>query len=304
MASIGTLISCLVVMSLFLEAKSQIESFVKVDCKSSVVGHYGTDTVLECVIRTQKHITDTKIVAVTWKFNGQDTPVLFFHERSTRNLPGFQFAEASWGDRNMNVSLRITKTKLSHAGEYKCSVMTDRGDGDSKVQLSVQADYTKTKIKSSPEKIIANDGFNLTCETYGGYPKGDLRWVVDDQPWKVNPKVDVTKGEDGLFDLSSTLPLMKDSKYRNFVCEVFNVSGAKVAEEKFDYVPADRVESENPKPTPTQIVAPIVVIGSLIVGLLVVMLLCRRKHRRDHQGVPDDYIDDDRMMDVSPDNVA
>ncbi|XP_055081732.1 uncharacterized protein LOC129456700 [Periophthalmus magnuspinnatus] len=227
MASSGLVLSCLFFISLALEAESV---FVKVVCqKSEVVAQFGSNTLLDCVVQSQTSITETlEIVMVTWTLNG--APVLeFFRGKQKLQTPGFQFASGPFTASNTNVSLLITDTNLTHAGEYECEILTDSGENKEKVHLDVRATYSKPQIKSDPEKINRDKSFTLTCTALGGFPKGDIRWVVGDLPWINNPEVKVEKNQNGLFNLTSTLPFGSETKFRKFVCEVYNAKGEKEA---------------------------------------------------------------------------
>ncbi|KAK7929936.1 hypothetical protein WMY93_006331 [Mugilogobius chulae] len=144
--------------------------------------------------------------------------------------------------------------------------------------------YSKPEIQSEPKEKISGKGFMLTCLAHGGYPQGDIRWKVDDLAWNNNPEVKVEKTPNGLYNLASTLTFGPESLFKSFVCEVYNAEGVKESEEKILNNPSpDKVKNEADKEekakVTTQIVAPVVVIGSLIVGLLAALLLCRRKRQ-------------------------
>lgn len=111
--------------------------FVNVFCKAENVGQFGQQSLLECEVQTIQEAADAKIRVVTWKKQGAKKPLLVFHRAETIQQPGYEFAEPSWNDKNMNVSLLINKTLLSDAGVYMCTVMTNSGDGESHANLKV-----------------------------------------------------------------------------------------------------------------------------------------------------------------------
>ncbi|XP_055079360.1 uncharacterized protein LOC117375335 isoform X2 [Periophthalmus magnuspinnatus] len=299
MASSGLVLSCLFFISLALEAESESQTFfVKVVCqKSEVVAQFGSNTLLDCVVQSQTSITETlEIVMVTWTLNG--APVLeFFRGKQKPQTPGFQFASGPFTASNMNVSLLITDTNLTHAGEYECEILTDSGENKEKVHLDVRANYSKPQIKSDPEEIDPDKSFTLTCTALGGFPKGDIRWVVGDLPWINNPEVKVEKNQNGLFDLTSTLPFGSETKFRKFVCEVYNAKGEKEGEGRVDIVVSDKNAGNKPKENSySHIVAPVVVFGSLIVGLLVALILCRRRRQSEKPVINPD----EETLDLKP----
>uniref|UniRef100_A0A8C6SY93 Ig-like domain-containing protein n=1 Tax=Neogobius melanostomus TaxID=47308 RepID=A0A8C6SY93_9GOBI len=279
MASVGIIVTCLL-SSLILEAKSQ--NFVTVECqKSEIVAQYGTSTLLDCVVQNNKG-DPTEIELVTWKLN--KTKVLSFDNNETEQKPGFQFAIRSpWNPSNMNVSLLITDTNLSHAGDYSCSVLTVSGTGKSNVHLTVKSNYSKPVIDTDPEKITPDKGFTLTCKAHGGFPEGYIRWVVNDAEWKNQPVVEAIKTSNGLYDLTSKLAFGPDSQFTKFVCEVYSANGVKQGTKTFEIPPMDqRTGSNTEGKSNAKIWAPVFVIGSLIVGLLVaVLVMCRRRQQSE-----------------------
>ena len=113
--------------------------FVNVHCKTENVGQYGQQSLLECAVNTSEGVTDVVIRTVSWKKEGVDDPLLVFHNgKLIKKQPGYSFAEPSWNNRNMNVSLHITDTAVENQGGYTCTVMTDRGSSEtSEISLKV-----------------------------------------------------------------------------------------------------------------------------------------------------------------------
>ncbi|XP_073325112.1 butyrophilin subfamily 1 member A1-like [Pagrus major] len=278
---------------IYITAGNASTGFVNVQCKTENVGQYGQLSLLECAVETSQEVTDVVIRTVSWKKEGVDDPLLVFHRGGTKKQPGYSFAAPSWNTKNMNVSLHITDTAVEDQGVYTCTVMTDRGFTTSETSLKVTAKYSKPTIISEPETITQSTGGTLVCNSVGGYPKGQIRWFGElNEDWTKSAELEVKQTKSGLFDLSSKLTLLQGSTYSKYKCAVFNTSGGKEDEAMFE-VPegrdaSGRLGGEPGKPSAriTNIVAPVVVIGSLIVGLLVVMVfLFGRRSRRDHQEV-------------------
>ncbi|XP_030254903.1 uncharacterized protein LOC115570214 [Sparus aurata] len=288
MASIGIFIFIVIHMT------AGNAGFVNVHCKTENMGQYGQQSLLECAVKTSEGVTDVVIRTVSWKKEGVDDPLLVFHNgKLIKKQPGYSFAEPSWNNRNMNVSLHITDTAVDDQGVFTCMVMTDRGGETSETTLKVTAKYSKPTIISEPEKISQSTGGTLVCNSVGGYPKGQIRWFGElNEDWTGSSDMEVKETKSGLFELSSKLTLLRGSTYSKYTCAVFNTSGGKEDEATFE-VPDGQDASghsgkEPGKPSAqiTKVVAPLVVIGSLIVGLLVVMVFVYvRQSRRDHQEV-------------------
>ncbi|XP_020515593.2 uncharacterized protein [Labrus bergylta] len=159
---------------------------------------------------------------------------------------------------------------------------------------SSQTKYGVPTIQPQPQDIDLNTDGSLTCKSTG-YPKGRLSWFdKDNKPWLDQPEVEVLKTENGLFILSSTLKIQRGSAFSQYTCKVFNARGDEEAEKSFtvqDKPPSARGLEQGAKDTKdsnrilaTKIVAPVLVVGSLIVGLLL-LLLYNRRSQRDHQVV-------------------
>nr|XP_046266641.1 CD276 antigen homolog isoform X2 [Scatophagus argus] len=262
-------------------------SFVNVQCKKESTGEHGQETLLECVVKTAQ--ADPQIRVVTWKKEGVEEPLLVFYRGETTLLPGFSFAQPLWNDRNMNVSLLIRNTTPQDEGIYTCVVMTNVGSESSATHLTVTAKYSMPTVMSKPEKIIKNTEGVLVCESHDGYPQGQLRWFdADNHEWTRSAEMKVEKTETGLFHLSSKLTLRPRSIFSKYTCAVFNASGGKENESTFEILDASQStgsESGKGLDSASKIVAPLVVIGSLIAGLLLALLIYKKRSQPGHQGV-------------------
>lgn len=273
-------------LSLFLTVgfvvDGQNASFVKVKCNTENVGHHGQQSLVECVLETTSQDV-TMIDVVTWKKAG--VVLLVFNDGEIKNEPGYTFAEPSWNDNNMNVSLLISRTTVADEGSYTCMVMSDRGSDIGSASLTVTAKYNKPTVA----KVNSVDTqTTLSCVADGGYPKGELRWFDEHNvPLLTTPTVEKLLSN-GLFQLLSELSLPQMSNSSKYTCTVFDGNGSKEDEATFEIPVVPKPEewlkniSNERSDTTSKIVTPLVVIGSLIVGLLLVGLLCRKRLRRDH----------------------
>lgn len=271
--------------------------FVKVECKTKNVGQCGQQSLLECVVKTGEAVKDPTIRTVAWKKltspEDEGDLVLGFHRgKLDRPKRGYRFADPLWDEKNMNVSLLITNTAVADDGYYECMVITDSGDNSIVTTLKVQARYSVPTVHSIPEKIVPNKDSTLICESHGGYPKGTLHWFDEENhDWTKSSVMEVTQSDDGLFQLTSRLSLLEKSTFPKYTCAVFNASGGKEDEITFETKIHDTLidpDSTKPPPETSKIVAPLVVIGSLIVGLLCALLLYRRRSQRGRDAVPTD----------------
>uniref|UniRef100_A0A669BIW4 Uncharacterized LOC100694338 n=1 Tax=Oreochromis niloticus TaxID=8128 RepID=A0A669BIW4_ORENI len=214
--------------------------FVKVESKAENVGHYGQQSLLECVVKTTEDVIDPTIHVVAWKKltspEDEGDLVLGFN-RGKLDQPkrGYKFADPLWDEKNMNVSLLITNTAVADDGYYSCMVITDSGDDKAVTTLKVQARYSILTVYSIPEKIVPNKDSTLICESHGGYPRGTLRWFDEENhEWTGSSEMEATQSDDGLFQLTSRLSLLRGSTFPKYTCAVFNASGGKEDEFTFE----------------------------------------------------------------------
>ncbi|XP_068583233.1 CD276 antigen isoform X2 [Cebidichthys violaceus] len=278
------------------------EDFISLDCKAEQLGQYGQQSLLECVINIPNG--NALIRVVTWK--KASSVLLVFNKGNLTKRQGYSFAEPSWNLSNMNVSLLITNTAVEHDGLYECMVITDSGDHTESLSLKVTAKYSKPTIVSSPKAMTLITDGTLTCESDGGYPKGELRWFDENNRELTNDSpMEAKQTKTGLFQLSSKLVLGQISDVSKYTCSVFNASGGKEEETTFEELNAPNSPEKGFRKEldpATKIVAPVVVIGSLIAGLLIVMLILRRRSKREHHEVR--LSDVEEGDDVCPDILA
>ncbi|XP_065815447.1 programmed cell death 1 ligand 1 isoform X2 [Labrus bergylta] len=292
-------------LAVILISTGSSQSFVKIHCKTQNIGQYEQESRLDCVIHYLEEVEDPEILVVIWSREGVEEPVLKYENGKLTSLPGYSFAEPSWNNKNVNVSLLIHKTAVKDEGVYTCHVTTDSGFNINQTRLNVTAKYGVPTIQPQPQDIDLSTDGSLTCKSTG-YPKGRLSWFdKDNKPWLDQPEVEVLKTENGLFILSSTLKIQRGSAFSNYTCKVFNARGDEEAEESFTVPDKPSVGghgqgAEGTKGSKdsnmilaTKIGAPVLVVGSLIVGLLL-LLLYKRRSQRDHQVVIDMEEGDDQ----------
>ncbi|XP_014030654.2 uncharacterized protein isoform X1 [Salmo salar] len=262
-------------------AGNSSEKFVKVECKEEYHGVYGQQSLLQCNVKAVQNVT---ISTVTWKRVEVDTLLLEYHEDTFNLIPGFKFAEPSWNKNNTNVSLLLTNTKMADKGVYECMVRTDRGDDIATTSLSVKAMYLTPTMSSIPEtNIKENTDVTIFCNSTGGQQIGLIWWFDQFGSNRTRSAELVAKEtDDGLFSLSSRFKVLKaTSSSTNYTCKVLNVNGAEEGMASFVIQFAVReLGSEAARldsVSTTNWLAPVVVIGSLIIGLLIALLLFRKR---------------------------
>ncbi|XP_036796379.1 uncharacterized protein LOC110485816 isoform X1 [Oncorhynchus mykiss] len=264
-----------------IRAGNSSEKFIKLECKEEYHGVYGQQSLLQCIVKAVENVT---ILTVTWKRMEADPLLLEYHKDTSNLTPGFTFAEPSWNKDNMNVSLLLTKTKMADKGVYECMVTTDRGDDTATTSLSVTAKYITPTMSSIPEtNIKENTDVTIFCNSTGGQQTGLIWWFDQDgYNWTRRAELVAKETDDGLFSLSSKFIVLKaTSSYTNYTCKVLNVNGAVEGKASFVIQLAPQVSEMNAdnldSDSTIHWLAPVVVIGSLVIGLLAALLIFKRR---------------------------
>ncbi|XP_061627598.1 programmed cell death 1 ligand 1 [Phyllopteryx taeniolatus] len=288
MSSVGIRLWLLTVVC--VSGQNALSVFLQVVCQNENVGQYGRPSVVDCVIKTLQEVKDLTVTTVTWKKDG--VRLLLFHNNKLEPTPGYSFADPSWNNKSLNVSLRIADTSVADHGNYTCLVMSDSGSHRSSASLRVTAKYSRPSIHATPADITPNSEVTLTCRSDGGYPKGRLGWFVGPNARQVGTTGTVAEVmRNGLFNLSSELTLSVGHVASEYTCVVFNASDGKGDEAAFTIPDSARSagQGQNPKEKgldlATKVVAPVVVIGSLGIGLLLYLVLSKKYPARNRKPV-------------------
>ncbi|XP_049576804.1 T-lymphocyte activation antigen CD80 [Syngnathus scovelli] len=278
-----------------------LNAFITVDCKNENLGQYGQPSVVECEIRMAK---GDNVRIVVWK-KGGSTLLKFFNNQVDPTSPlGYSFAEPSWNSKSSNVSLLIAKTSVINHGDYSCMVMTDSGSDNKTASLHVTAKYKTPSIRTTSTNVGPSSPVTLTCRSEGGYPKGRLGWFVGTTGQGESAETVAEAMENGLFSLSSELTLSLGQDASKYTCMVFNASGGIDGEASVvlpDHTQVAGIEQAlqaKESDVASRIVAPLVVIGSLIVGLLLFWVL---RGRRCSKRQPDPPVETDLEQDSQQD---
>ncbi|KAG5278983.1 hypothetical protein AALO_G00104850 [Alosa alosa] len=247
--------------------------FVTVKCQNST-GYSGQSSRLGCVVKSEY---DIKIMQVFWKKG--DIIVLSQKVDGGKQTEDerFQLADTNWMN-SYDISLLVKDTQISDAGNYSCTADTNRGVSKASAALHIKAKYTEPDMTS--KDIKDGDTVELTCVASGGYPRGTVHWFDHlNTNWTRSAKTTVTQMDDESFRLQSTF-IPTDASLGPYKCVVYNSEWKEEGNKTFDTIGknnrTDKVISGQTK----NIAAGVVVIGSLIVGLLVALLIFRRRSRR------------------------
>ncbi|XP_046703857.1 uncharacterized protein LOC124384908 [Silurus meridionalis] len=186
------------------------DTLFKLKCESAV-GVISQNTNIPCSIESQKK--PVSINTVVLKRLEEEKPCFIYqpHENTIAGDPRFKVLGGS--------SLQLQNTAISDEGEYEYDIRTSLGEDLIKFTISVTAKYNNPVIK-----IEENGRAELHCTASGGYPAGTLHWFDQSNTnWTKSASLDITRGDDGLHTLSSTLRFESfDTLWAPFKCIVLN----------------------------------------------------------------------------------
>lgn len=106
-------------------------------CNPESSGQHGQKSMLVCMVETSEEVEDPQFIFVSWKKKGVKPALVQFYTGTTTQRPGYSFAEPSWNNKNMNVSLLISNTSVQDEGTYNCELMLDSGVMSDNTRLTV-----------------------------------------------------------------------------------------------------------------------------------------------------------------------
>ncbi|XP_026877771.2 uncharacterized protein zgc:174863 [Electrophorus electricus] len=265
---------CLLMLSSICFGNSS-DKIIDMECQSAV-GVIGQTTHITCSFKTSGDFNITIHTLLLKK--GDEACFVFPPNKRVIINPRFKVAVQN------KPSLLLSNTSVSDEGEYKYTVITDRGVvQDITFGFTVTAKFNIPVISSVPEEIKNSQKADLYCSSSGGYPAGTIHWFDHTGTnWTSSSTLVRTEGEDKLLLLSSKLSFTNiDVNWIPFKCVVLNSKGMVEEESMFHMKMEGGIPDDSPSNFQTvNVAAAAVVIGSLIVGLLLMLLLCRRRARQ------------------------
>ncbi|TMS02411.1 Butyrophilin subfamily 1 member A1 [Larimichthys crocea] len=167
--------------------------------------------------------------------------------------------------KNGNISMILSKVRLSDEGEYKCFVPDV---GESKVQLVVGA-------VSSPVVTINSSELVLQCEAKGWYPEPEVFWLDAEGNLLSAGPTETVRGPDDLYTVSRRLTVEKSD---NFTCRV-QQKNIKQTKETHFYVP-DGFFVVPSTSSQHVVIGSVIGCAALMVVLAAVFVLWKRNQRK------------------------
>ncbi|XP_028829622.1 T-lymphocyte activation antigen CD80 isoform X2 [Denticeps clupeoides] len=247
-------------------------AFLTLKCQN-IDGVYGQISEVHCHVKSEFEVDIEKIF---WKKDGVEMPMSKFIKGNLSGDERFSI-QIHNKDQSKTIVLTVKDTQITDQGQYQCIVVTDRGVETTAFTLRVSANYQKPNLTS--KDIKRGSKVDLICRTSGGYPLGHIHWFdMHGTNWSRSAEVEVIEMPDQRFEMLSRFNA--DSDLGSFNCTVLNskweVEGR--TEIHFNFSPDEQAGSLHTKTN--NIAAGVVVIGSLICGLLIVLLVRRRRSQR------------------------
>ncbi|XP_076581119.1 butyrophilin subfamily 1 member A1-like isoform X2 [Chaetodon auriga] len=208
-------LSVSVLLFIFLMKSSEAQS--ELICSDQlIVAVAGDDVILSCHLEPP---IDASLETVVWTRPGVDPKYIHFHKdgRVAFQNPSYHYRTVLFVDelRDGNVSLKISKVKLSDAAKYTCILQSLRKEAS--IELTVGA-------VSTPVTALADIDRNtgevvLSCASEGWYPQPEVSWL--DAEGNVLPAgpTGTVRGPDGLYAVSSRVTVEKRHS-NTFTCRV------------------------------------------------------------------------------------
>uniref|UniRef100_A0A673KZF6 Uncharacterized LOC107733913 n=1 Tax=Sinocyclocheilus rhinocerous TaxID=307959 RepID=A0A673KZF6_9TELE len=291
-------VKVMLVVSLFILAVKPNSGLLKVECLPAV-GILAQTTVIRCVFKNK----DIHILGVYLTKTGQNKP--FFSQVGSESSgdPRFSLENLAVGP-----SLQISDTMFSDEGKYEYRVVTDSGFKEIQLSISVRAKYKDPVTSTWPKNVTDGGPASLYCNATDGYPEGFIHWFDrSGTNWTINSELTkVPKNISGVKSVALSSKLTFKSinlGLAPFRCIVFNSKYVQDGENTLKITSAiSDVNKDSSRSNATNIVAGVMVIGSLIVGLLFALLCFKKRNAHRYEtGRADE--DDVENGDSSPEKL-
>uniref|UniRef100_A0A672KS08 Uncharacterized LOC107573534 n=1 Tax=Sinocyclocheilus grahami TaxID=75366 RepID=A0A672KS08_SINGR len=286
-------VKVMLVVYLFIPAVRPNSGLLKVECLPAV-GILAQTTVIRCVF---KNVKDIDLLGVYLTKTGQNKPIFSQDGSKSSGDPRFSLENLAVGP-----SLQISDTMFSDEGKYQYRVVTDSGVEEIQLSISVRAKYKDPVTSTWPKNVTDGGPASLYCNATDGYPEGFIHWFDrSGTNWTINSELTKIPAGVKSVALSSKLTFKSiNLGLAPFRCIVFNSKYVQDGENTLEIISArSDVNKDSSRSNATNIVAGVMVIGSLIVGLLF-SLLCFRKRNAHHKDTFNNHSKDGRRTSAHP----
>ncbi|XP_035771918.1 butyrophilin subfamily 3 member A1-like [Neolamprologus brichardi] len=233
-----------------------------------VVALIGDDIILPCNLDPVMNALD---MAVEWaRLDLNPRFVLVWRdgvELESKKHPSYTNRTSLFTDelKNGNISLKISKVKLSDEGTYKCFVPELKRQTTVKLVVGA-ASSPAAEINKTSSRVV------LQCESAGWYPEPELLWLDGEGNLLSAGPTETLRGPDDLYTVSSRVTVEKRHS-NNITCRV-QQRNTNQSRETHIHVPDDFfvvIGPSSPPSNPTN--DPNINNIGLVIGVLVVLFL-------------------------------
>ncbi|XP_073502332.1 uncharacterized protein [Phyllobates terribilis] len=198
----------------------------------------GSDAILRCSFTMEKLPLDTQFLAIHWYFKGNQ--ILAYDNTLNVSRPGLSInlQAAVIGD----VSLNISKVKISDDGVYKCWVIYSPQSKFKVIKLDVQARPIVTIIT---RPVIKDEENTLRCTITGFYPSDiTVTWLWGAEVIDTHEMYKPQRQDDGTYNVSSRVVIIPtdDNMNKTCTCRVTHVSLQFPLEKTFQLTHRERAD--------------------------------------------------------------
>uniref|UniRef100_A0AAX7VPC3 Ig-like domain-containing protein n=1 Tax=Astatotilapia calliptera TaxID=8154 RepID=A0AAX7VPC3_ASTCA len=185
-----------------------------------------------------------------------------------------------------NISLKLSKVKLSDEGTYECSIPLM--EKKSFVKLVVASDAATSPVISLSGIDKNRGGVVLQCESAGWYPEPELLWLDGEGNLLSAGPTETLRGPDDLYTVSSRVTVEKRHS-NNITCRV---QQKKISQNRETHIHVPEDFFEVPSSSPSVIIGLAVCLALCIMLLIssAAVLLCRMKKHKNNRS-PEDQTD-------------
>ncbi|XP_069792490.1 ICOS ligand-like [Narcine bancroftii] len=256
-----------------------------------VLGLLGQEIILPCV-DAKAGRTDWRFLLVSWQRgkevvhaqDGWGSQKEGQHKRYTNRTT---MDEQAFG--RGDYSLRLTGLRRADEGDYKCILLQDVKLQESTVTLVTAANFSRPVIEG-PDSELTEEGqtVNLTCLSWGGYPKPRVSWMDGDERPLTNATQDNQTSADpvsGLWNISSWIQV-KPTPNSSYTCTVLNTrTGERRSSVPWHGIWEDDAKLGRRNKTFSLVMAAVMVCGILVaLGLVLLNLRKGSHHPEMHTG--------------------
>uniref|UniRef100_A0A0F8BMS9 Butyrophilin-like protein 2 n=1 Tax=Larimichthys crocea TaxID=215358 RepID=A0A0F8BMS9_LARCR len=223
--------------------KSQIEEVEKKMKKSQfrvvgppqpIVAALGDDIILPCHL---KPAVDASEMTIEWSRPDLDPRfVLVWRDGvklENKQHPSYNGRTSLFNDelKYGDVSLKLSKVKLSDEGKYRCFIPTSFKESTVELVVGVVSFIVIRLARTDEDKV--GTGLVLQCESKGWYPEPEVFWLDPEGSLLSAGPTETVRGPDDLYTVSRRLTVEKSD---NFICRVQQKNITQTRETHF-YVP-------------------------------------------------------------------